>query len=247
MIELIIVGIFTGIVSGFFGIGGGAILVPLLLLIGLDIKDAIAISVVQMVFSSIYGSYLNYKSKTLEVKDGLYIGIGGFIGALFSGYIVTNVSSKFLEILFLLFIGFAIYKFISKTKESQEKKDDVSKVILLFIGIFVGATAISIGVGGSTLITPILIGYLFYNAKEATSMGLFFVIFSSIAGFFSMLYFGNLNISNGVIVGISSLLGVFIGIKTKNAMQMTNYKKYVIYLYVVIFIYTFYEVFFKTS
>ena len=36
------VGVFVGFISGFFGIGGGAILVPVLLAFGYDIKSAIA-------------------------------------------------------------------------------------------------------------------------------------------------------------------------------------------------------------
>ncbi len=54
-ILLILVGASVGTLSGFFGIGGGMILIPLLLLIGVDIKSAIGISIVQMVFSSFYG------------------------------------------------------------------------------------------------------------------------------------------------------------------------------------------------
>jgi uncharacterized membrane protein YfcA len=243
LIDLILIGILTGTISGFFGIGGGAVLVPMLMFAGLDIKEAIAISVVQMVFSSIYGSYLNYKAKTLDLKDGLYIGLGGSVGALFSGYVVANVSSFILKVMFLFFIGFAIYKFLTNSSSDEEKNTNTNKVLLFLIGMFIGAVAISIGVGGSTLLTPILVGYLAYKAKEATSMGLFFVIFSSIAGFVSMMYFGNLNISDGMIVGASSLIGVFLGIRTKNHMQSDSYKKYVIYLYVAIFVYTFYEVF----
>jgi len=60
-IILILVGTLAGTLSGFFGIGGGMILIPLLMLTGMDIKTAIGISIVQMVFSSFYGSYLNYK------------------------------------------------------------------------------------------------------------------------------------------------------------------------------------------
>ncbi len=77
-ILLVLAGSLVGVLSGFFGIGGGMILIPILLLIGIDIKSAIAISIVQMVFSSFYGSYLNYKKGSLILGDGIFVGIGAF-------------------------------------------------------------------------------------------------------------------------------------------------------------------------
>jgi len=48
VIELIFVGTFIGAMAGFFGIGGGMMLVPVLLAIGFDIKAAIGISIKTM-------------------------------------------------------------------------------------------------------------------------------------------------------------------------------------------------------
>jgi uncharacterized membrane protein YfcA len=242
IIGLIIAGILTGAISGFFGIGGGTVLVPMLMFIGIGIKEAVGVSIIQMIFSSIYGSYLNFKSKTLDFKDGLVIGFGGSVGALFSGYIVSIVPAFVLELVFLSLVAFAIYKFMNKTKEIKDKKSIDNRFILFTIGFAIGIIAMSIGVGGSILLTPILVSYLFYDIKKAASLGLFFVIFSSISGFISMFYFGTVNIYYGLIVGISSLIGVFLGIKVKNMMNADSYKKYILYLYIVVFSYTLYEV-----
>ena len=75
-LELAGFGIITGFISGFFGVGGGMILVPILLMVGYVMKEAVAISIMQMVFSSIYGSILNAKHAQNVVKDGLIIGLG---------------------------------------------------------------------------------------------------------------------------------------------------------------------------
>ena len=67
--ELAFVGIFVGFLSGFFGIGGGTILVPILLALGFDMKSAVGISVTQMVFSSLFGSFLNLRKGVLKIVD----------------------------------------------------------------------------------------------------------------------------------------------------------------------------------
>ena len=94
----------------------------------------------------------------------------------------------------------------------------------------------SIGVGGSILLTPILVGFLKYDLKAATALGLFFVIFSSIGGFISSSYHGQMLFAEGAMVGIGSLIGVYFGIKVKDMVKSTSYKNYVLTLYIIVLI-----------
>ena len=97
----IFIGIFSGITSGLFGIGGGMIIVPSMFALGASAHHAIGISVLQMIFAAIFGSYINYKKKNLNLKDGIVIGLGGLLGASFSGILLQALSDVALTAIFL--------------------------------------------------------------------------------------------------------------------------------------------------
>ena len=206
-------------------------------------KEAVAISIMQMVFSSIYGSFLNSKKAKGVFKDGIIIGIGGFVGGLQSGYIVTNVSNEFLQYLFIIILSYSIIKiFITPAEHDCEQKTK-NKLTLFIIGFFTGIVAMSIGVGGSVILTPILIGFLKYDLKAATALGLFFVIFSSVAGFTSLSLSGHMLYTQGAVVGIASLLGVYLGIILKSKVHSNSYKKYILILNTLILVIMIYKTF----
>ncbi|EDZ62645.1 hypothetical protein SMGD1_2591 [Sulfurimonas gotlandica GD1] len=236
MIELMFLGVIVGIVSGFFGIGGGTILVPLLLLLGYETKIAIGIAVVQMVFSSVFGSYLNNKKGTLDISMISTIGIGGFIGALLSGTIASSFNDETLEMIFLAFAIFALLRLFFKTKEEKSQRE-VNKIALFIIGFFLGALSMTIGVGGSIILVPILVGFLHVPLKKAISAGLFFVVFSSIAGFISHARLGHIDFESGLIIGLASLVGVYFGIHLKDIVNTVLQKRLLLSFYFLVVIY----------
>ena len=232
-IILVLVGILVGTLSGFFGIGGGMILIPILLLLGIDIKTAIGISIVQMVFSSLYGSYLNHKKGSLILGEGVWVGIGGFIGGAIGAYVSHLLPERVLQSLFLGLLFFALYRlFSSKVSDSGEVKT-LSSIVLFVVGLIIGIFAISLGVGGSILLTPILAGFLHYPIKKAVSAGLFFVAFSSVAGLITKLSTGTIDLGKGIYVAVASLLGVYIGIWLKEHVHDRHHKLYLLIMYLV--------------
>jgi len=233
MLELILVGIFIGTMSGFFGIGGGMILVPILLVLGFDIKDAIGISIIQMVFSSVFGSYLNYKKGSLLVGEGIFVGFGGFVGGYIGGYVTHYVSDSVLQFLFFGILLFALFRlFFSKNYSDDAETKTLSKMLLFSIGLAIGIFAITLGIGGSIILTPLLVGLLHYPIKKAVSAGLFFVAFSSVAGMISRLNNGTIDFHSGLSVAIASLVGVAFGIWLKDHVSSKNHKIMLLVLYV---------------
>ena len=232
IIELILVGVFIGTMSGFFGVGGGMILVPILLVLGFEIKDAIGISIVQMVFSSVFGSYLNHKKGSLIIGEGIFVGFGGFVGGYIGGYVTAYISDVILQFLFFALLIFALFRlFFSKNHEDDSQTKSLSKALLFVIGLVIGIFAIALGVGGSIILTPLLVGLLHYPIKKAVSAGLFFVAFSSVAGMISRLTSGTIDFHYGLVVATASLLGVTFGIWLKDHVSSKNHKMSLLFLY----------------
>jgi len=233
IIELVFTGILVGAISGFFGVGGGTILVPILLYLGFDIKEAIGISVVQMVMSSLFGSYLNFKKGSLRVSSTIFFGFGGFLGGLASGYVVHQLSSRTLTYILLGVVLYAIYRFFHAPAQSERPPIE-NRALFFAIGTMIGIFATSVGIGGALLLTPIMVGFLHYHVKEAVSTALFFVLFSSMAGLISLSRFGYVDYQHGLTVGVASLAGVFIGIHFAHKTDPKRHKKLILVLNFVI-------------
>ncbi len=110
---------------------------------------------------------------------------------------------------------YTIYTLFKAPASQEIIQEDKNIFLLALIGFCVGIFAMSIGIGGSLMLLPILVQFLKYDLKVATALGLFFVIFSSIGGFISTSLYGNMLYYEGAIIGIGSLIGVYSGIKIK--------------------------------
>ncbi len=235
IVILAIYGVLAGILAGVFGIGGGTLIVPAMIFFGFDIKNAIGISAMQMIFSSIYGTYLNMKAKILNLEIAKFVAFGGLCGAAFSGFIVNVLQPIYLEIIFILVCIYSLIKNIKqKNTTIATKNSDYNSAILFAIGFITGIFAISLGIGGGLIIVPAIAYYLGIPTKQAVPISLFFVIFSSLSGSISLAINNYINYKEGAIVGIFSLVGVYLGIQINKKISNKNHKNAITILYVVV-------------
>ncbi len=71
----------VGVLSGMFGVGGGFLMTPLLFFIGIPPAVAVATEANQIVASSFSGVLAHFKRKTVDIKMGVVLLIGGLFGA----------------------------------------------------------------------------------------------------------------------------------------------------------------------
>jgi len=71
-----------GVLSGMFGVGGGFLLTPLLIFIGIPPAVAVATQSNQIVASSLSGVLAHWRRKTVDFKMGLVLLAGGVVGSI---------------------------------------------------------------------------------------------------------------------------------------------------------------------
>lgn len=104
-----------GIISSLVGIGGGTFIVPLLLIIGLEVKNAAATSAFIITFTSFSGfaGHLLFGTQTLDIRVLFYAGLAAFAGAQIGSKIIfKRVSSKGISNLFALVLLFVAGKLL---------------------------------------------------------------------------------------------------------------------------------------
>jgi uncharacterized membrane protein YfcA len=73
-------GLGVGLLSGLFGVGGGFLMTPLLMMIGIPPTIAAATDANQIVAASASGTYAHWRLGNVDYKMGIYLLIGGFVG-----------------------------------------------------------------------------------------------------------------------------------------------------------------------
>ena len=118
-----IIGFLSGIISG-MGIGGGAILIPaLVLLCGVSQQTAQGINLVYFLPTAIASLIIHIKNKNVEIKTAAVIRISGVIGAIGGTMLAVYLSGEILKKLFasfLFIIGiYEVYKGIKSKNQAN--------------------------------------------------------------------------------------------------------------------------------
>ncbi len=105
-LKLLGVGLAAGVAAGMFGIGGGLIIVPaLLILVGLKEKQSICTSLASLIPPvGLLGAAEYYREGYINIKYALLIALGLFIGAYFGARIVTSMPDAVIRRLYGLFL-----------------------------------------------------------------------------------------------------------------------------------------------
>lgn len=101
-------GLAAGFLAGMFGIGGGFLATPFLMFIGIPPAIAVSTSANQIISASASGLLAHFKKGNVDIKMGLFLVIGGFIGSTF-GVSIFKILQKAGQIDIVVGITYVVF------------------------------------------------------------------------------------------------------------------------------------------
>ncbi len=158
-----LIGIVSGFLAGFFGVGGGLVIVPSLhfMYSSLGYSDDISIplslgtALSCIVFNSISAIPVHNANKNVSWRNFTKLLFGICLGGVVGAFISVNAEKELFKNIFAFFILLVSLRMFFKIKD-RATSNDISPFITVPFGSFVGTVSTTFAIGGGIFIGPFL-------------------------------------------------------------------------------------------
>lgn len=171
IIVLIVVGMLVGVLSGTFGIGGGTVIVPALVWLGLSQRNAAATSTLAIVPTSISGVISYATGGHVDWLAAALLFCGMFIGGQIGSWLLSRLPELVLRWIFVAFLVFVVINQVSfvPSRDHQIAMSVTTGICLALLGVIIGTLAGLLGIGGGALAVPSL--SMLFGASDLVARG----------------------------------------------------------------------------
>lgn len=201
------VGLITALIGSLAGLGGGAILIPTLLFFStysaqfawVTPQTAVGLSLVMMVFTALASTLSYFKQERVDYKTGLFFLGGSIPGSMFGAWLNQFFKTDHFSLYFgILMIIISLLFFLKRerkemvqstsrpirtfTVNNQVYQYHVNKPLAISISFIVGMVSGLFGIGGGSIMVPVMILLFSMPAHVATATSMFMIFFTSMIG-----------------------------------------------------------------
>ncbi|UCH31141.1 MAG: sulfite exporter TauE/SafE family protein [Candidatus Bathyarchaeota archaeon] len=232
------------------GIGGGVFIVPALQLLPLTVEFspqlAAGTSLTMIVFKAFSSSSGYARQKRIDYKIGLLLATASIPGAFVGAYLTDIIAEELLIFIFALFLLYVAsrmiftsslgnFKVFTRQRSGWHRRlvDYDGKVFEYFadvrlgliLSFFAGVSAGLLGIGGGSLMVPILHFALCFPLHLAVATSVFIMIFTSISGVTTHLYLGNVHFGYAFLLIVGVIFGAQIGAVVAKRVSSKNLRR----------------------
>jgi uncharacterized protein len=211
--RIVVVGLLAGFLAGLFGVGGGILIVPGLVLAagmgqrvahGTSLAAVLPISIASLVTYATHGN--------VDWAVAVWLSIGAVAGAVIGTKLLNILPHRTLGLLFAgVLIASAIRLFISVDADGRPGITVVSAAALLVLGLATGILAGLLGVGGGIVMVPAMILLFGIPPVVAKGTSAAVIIPTAVIGTWRNRSRGNADLRAAAIIGVAGIVTAALG------------------------------------
>lgn len=224
---LIAVGVAAGFLSGVFGVGGGILIVPGLVMVArMDQRMAHGTSLAAVLPISLASLLTYWGHQQVDWPVASWLAVGAVAGSMIGTRLLAVASKRALATIFAsVLILSAIRLFVATHGDGRMALTAAAALGLIAIGVAAGALAGLMGVGGGVIMVPAMIVLFGLPSVIAKGTSVAVIIPTSIMGTIRNRSASNVDLSAAMIVGcagtFSAVAGGFISVLLSDTMSNT--------------------------
>lgn len=204
--RLIAIGLVAGLLSGAFGVGGGVLIVPaLVVILGMQQRLAHGTSLAAVVPISVVGAATYLIGGNVDLGVAGLLMIGTVAGAIWGVKLLGWLSETWLRWLFIAFMILVAVRMFFEVPNRDASVELTGWLVLILIGLglLTGVLSGLLGVGGGVFMVPVLILFLELSDITAKGVSLLVVIPTGLIATFFSLRKGNVDLRAASAIGIA--------------------------------------------
>ena len=209
----LLVGSVAGFLAGLFGVGGGILIVPGLVFLGMRQRRAHGTSlaaIVPIAASGIAGFWLE---GSVDWPAAGLIAAGAAAGAVAGTHVLQRLEGRALRLLFAGLLAATAARLVVETPSGAgwDPLDLAMVAGLLVLGAFAGVVAGLFGVGGGVVTVPALVILFAVPDPVAKGTSLVVILPTAIVGTWRNVRHGNADLRVAAGTGLSGVVSAFLG------------------------------------
>ncbi len=248
LVLLIVIGLGAGILGALFGLGGGIIFVPVLLLMGLQPTEAVAISLIGIIAGSVGASTVYVDRGLSNVRLGLLLEITTATGAIIGAIVATYLEEWILMVIFAVIVYFSGYRMIrspetivhpsedAKGRYAFSYRDEASGEDVAYelqhvrggmaLCTVAGMISSMTGVGGGMVKVPLMNLYMHVPMKTASATSSYMIGITAFSGAITYFLGGQVLLEYAAGIAIGAFLGSLAGTVITRRINARHLRKY---------------------
>ncbi len=211
--RVVAIGVGAGLLSGMFGVGGGILVVPaLVMLLRFDQRLANGTSLGAVLPISVASLVTYWSHDNVDWWMAMWLAIGALGGAVLGTKWIHVLPRRVLGYLFAaMLIATAVRLFIPMTADGRDPITVVTAIALILIGLATGTLAGLLGIGGGVVMVPAMVVLFSEPNVVAKGTSVAVIIPTSIMGTWRNWKADNIDLKVAAVVGFGGIVSAVAG------------------------------------